>query len=280
MCMGREDVGMSSADLAPGIWLIGIGPGDLGHISDRAKLVARGCEKRYLEGYTAILPRSQEEILESVVGPWERIMRPSVENPADLMSEAREHAIGLMVVGDPLQATTHIDLEARCAEEGVGFGVVPGMSATSLAISLSGLQSYKFGRQVTIPYPYGEYLAISPLEMLLSNISNGLHTLILLDLDPTGMGSDPPTPMTPGVALSILEKMVERYSELGTEESLESPGDWLGILLSDVGTQEQRIVSGTLREVCQNDAGLIHSLIIPSGMSENESDAFERRKEG
>ena len=280
MCMGREDIGMSSADLAPGIWLIGIGPGDLGHISDRAKLVARGCEKRYLEGYTAILPRSQEEILESVVGPWERIMRPSVENPADLMSEAREHAIGLMVVGDPLQATTHIDLEARCAEEGVGFGVVPGMSATSLAISLSGLQSYKFGRQVTIPYPYGEYLAISPLEMLLSNISNGHHTLILLDLDPTGMGSDPPTPMTPGVALSILEKMVERYSELGTEESLESPGDWLGILLSDVGTQEQRIVSGTLREVCQNDAGLIHSLIIPSDMSENESDAFERRKEG
>ena len=280
MCMGREDVGMSSADLAPGIWLIGIGPGDLGHISDRAKLVARGCEKRYLEGYTAILPRSQEEILESVVGPWERIMRPSVENPADLMSEAREHAIGLMVVGDPLQATPHIDLEARCAEEGVGFGVVPGMSATSLAISLSGLQSYKFGRQVSIPYPYGEYLAISPLEMLLSNISNGLHTLILLDLDPTGMGSDPPTPMTPGVALSILEKMVERYSELGTEESLESPGDWLGILLSDVGTQEQRIVSGTLREVCQNDAGLIHSLIIPSDMSENESDAFERRKEG
>ena len=74
--------------------------------------------------------------------------------------------------------------------------------------------------------------------------------------------------------------MVEMFSELGIEESLESPGDWPGILLSDVGTQEQRIVSGTLREVCQNDAGLIHSLIIPSDMSENESDAFERRKEG
>ncbi len=278
--MVPEDVGVSSADLASGIWLIGIGPGDLGHISERAKLVARGCEKRYLEGYTSILPSNQEEILESVVGPWERIMRPSVENPSDLISEAREHAIALMVVGDPLQATTHIDLEARCAEEGVGFGVVPGMSATSLAISLSGLQSYKFGRQVTIPYPYGNYLATSPLEMLLSNMSSGLHTLILLDLDPTGMGSDPPTPMPPSVALSVLEHMVERYCELDTEESLDSPGDWLGILLSDVGTLEQRVISGTIREVCQNDVGLIHSLIIPSDMSENESDAFERRKEG
>ncbi len=280
MCMVPEDVGVSSAGLASGIWLIGIGPGDLGHISERAKLVARGCEKRYLEGYTSILPSNQEEILESVVGPWERIMRPSVENPSDLISEAREHAIALMVVGDPLQATTHIDLEARCAEEGVGFGVVPGMSATSLAISLSGLQSYKFGRQVTIPYPYGNYIATSPLEMLLSNMSSGLHTLILLDLDPTGMGSDPPTPMPPSVALSVLEHMVERYCELDTEESLDSPGDWLGILLSDVGTLEQRVVSGTIREVCQNDVGLIHSLIIPSDMSENESDAFERRKEG
>ncbi len=278
MCMGSEGLGVPSAGLAPGIWLIGIGPGDLGHISERAKLVARGCEKRYLEGYTAILPRNQEEILESVVGPWERIMRSSVENPSDLISEAREDAIALMVVGDPFHATTHIDLEARCAEEGVGFGVVPGMSATSLAISLSGLQSYKFGRQVTIPYPYGDYLATSPLEMLLSNMSSGLHTLVLLDLDPTGMGSDPPTPMPPSVALSVLEKMMGRYSELDTEKILDSPGGWLAILLSDVGTVEQRVVSGTLREVCQNDVGLIHSLIIPSDMSENESDAFERRK--
>ena len=87
---------------APGLWLIGLGPGDLGHMTERAKSVARGCKKRYLEGYTALLPEDQEEKLESLVGPWKRLMRPSVENPEDLMVEAREGAIALLVVGDPM----------------------------------------------------------------------------------------------------------------------------------------------------------------------------------
>ena len=73
----------------------------------------------------------------------------------------------------------------------IGFEVIPGMSATSLAVSLSGLQSYKFGRQVTLPYPYGDYLATSPLEMILRNLEGGLHTLVLLDLDPTRDGFRP-----------------------------------------------------------------------------------------
>ena len=51
---------MTTDDVAPGLWLIGIGPGDLGHMTERAKRIAKGCSKRYLEGYTAVLPRDQE----------------------------------------------------------------------------------------------------------------------------------------------------------------------------------------------------------------------------
>ena len=43
-----------------GLWLIGIGPGDLGYITDRALKIAKKCDKRYLEGYTAVLPKNQE----------------------------------------------------------------------------------------------------------------------------------------------------------------------------------------------------------------------------
>ena len=185
-----------------------------------------------------------------------------------------------MVVGDPMQATTHIDLEARCMEEDVRFEVVPGMSATSLAVSLSGLQSYKFGRQVTLPYPYGEYLATSPLEMIDSNRNSGLHTLVLLDLDPTGMGFDLPTPMSPQQAVSILERMSEKA--LGEESGGASPPnvrEWDGILLSDVGTSRQRVSSGTLDKLSSIEGGYVHTLIIPSNMSDNEKDAFSRRKE-
>ena len=179
-----------------------------------------------------------------------------------------------------MQATTHIDLEARCMEEGVSFEVVPGMSATSLAVSLSGLQSNKFGRQVTLHYPYGDNLATSPLEMIDSNRNNGLHTLVLLDLDPTGMGFDLPTPMSPQQAVAILEKMSERSQEEGSRDGPASNvRDWDGILLSDVGTSRQRVSSGSLDDLSAIEGGYVHTLVIPSNMSDNEKDAFCRRKE-
>ena len=275
---------MATDEVPAGLWLIGIGPGDLGHMTERARSVARGCKKRYLEGYTAVLPTEQEALLESVVGPWERMMRPSVESPEALLDESRNDSVALLVVGDPMQATTHIDLEARCMEEGIGFEIIPGMSATSLAVSLSGLQSYKFGRQVTLPYPYGDYLATSPLEMILRNLEGGLHTLVLLDLDPTGMGLDLPTPMSPSQAISTLGEMEEKWLEerdgldsTGVKKGALAVNEWEGVLLSDLGTKGQRVFSGSLKEISKVQGGRVHSLIIPSEMSDNEREAFSRR---
>ena len=263
-----------------GLWLIGLGPGDLGLMTRSATEAARSCDKRYLEGYTAVLPANQEEALEGVVGSWERLMRPSIESPSALMEEARASAVALMVVGDPLQATTHVDLETWCSESGVNFHVEPGISATSLAVSASGLQSYRFGRQVTIPYRYGEYLATSPLEMIDGNLSRGLHTLVLLDLDPSGMGVDRPTPMKPNEAVSLIESMAEKCVEeevggIFTESSIR---EWDGFLLSDLGTDSQRVLSGSLGELSYAEGGLVHTLIIPANMSDNEKESFERRR--
>ena len=61
---------MASKEVPPGLWLIGIGPGDLGHMTERAKSIAKSCSKRYLEGYTAVLPKDQEDLLEVEVGAW------------------------------------------------------------------------------------------------------------------------------------------------------------------------------------------------------------------
>ena len=156
--------------------------------------IASSCSNRFLEGYTAILPPEQEDKLREIVGDWEKIMRPRVEQPDELLELARNDSVALLIVGDPMQATTHIDLEARCNELDINFNIVPGITATSLAVSLSGLQSYRFGRQVTIPYSYGSYMPTSPLEMIYKNYENNLHSLILFDLDPTGMGIENPRP--------------------------------------------------------------------------------------
>ena len=273
MGSGAARFTMTDDGVASGLWLIGIGPGDLDHITERAKRVAKGCSKRYLEGYTAILPPIEEKRLEAVVGPWERLMRDGVESPENMLDEARVGSVALLVVGDPMQATTHIDLEERCAEEGIGFHVIPGLTATALAVSLSGLQSYRFGRQVTIPFSDGEYLPTSPFEMICKNKEAGMHTLALLDLDPTGMGLEQPRPMTPREAVDHLVRMNER-----SEEFNQLVEDWQGLLLSDLGTEEERVVSGKMREISHIEGGHIHALIIAAEFSGMEAEAFERRR--
>ena len=273
MCSGAARFTMTDDGVAPGLWLIGLGPGDLDHITERARRVARGCSKRYLEGYTAVLPPAEEEKLESVVGPWERLMRDGVESPENMLEEAGESAVALLVVGDPMQATTHIDLEERCAEQGIGFQVIPGLTATALAVSLSGLQSYRFGRQVTIPFSDGDYLPTSPFEMICRNKEAGMHTLALLDLDPTGMGLESPRPMTPREAVDHLVRINKRSE--GFDESVE---EWDGLLLSDLGTEEESVVSGSMKSISKIERGHVHALIIAAEFSGMEAEAFERRR--
>jgi len=277
MGSGAARFTMTDGEAGPGLWLIGIGPGDLTHMTERARSVARECSKRFLEGYTAVLPPSEEERLESVVGSWERVMRNEVEKPEKLLELASKQPVALLIVGDPMQATTHIDLEERCAERGISFHVIPGLTATALAVSLSGLQSYRFGRQVTIPFSAGDYLPTSPLEMICKNKESGLHTLVLLDLDPTGMGLERPRPMVPGEAVSLLERMSERTES--ASPSLDQPiRNWVGMLLSDLGTKKERVVSGTLGELSEIGMGYVHAFILPAEFSGMEESAFERRR--
>ena len=272
---------MTDGALPAGLWLIGIGPGDLGLMTADAIEHARACEYRFLEGYTATLPEDQELRLESVIGPWERVMRPKVEKPEKLLSIAKENSVALLVVGDPMQATTHIDLESRCAEQGIDYSIIPGISATSLAVSISGMQSYRFGRQVTLPFAYGDYLPTSPLELIDSNYTNNLHTLVLLDLDPTGMGVETPQPMIPSQAVNLLHEMFEKLVEREglVRESMTVPiAEWDGILLSDLGTYEQRVVAGDLQDIAAIEGGRIHCLIIPAEFTGMEREAYERRR--
>ena len=260
-----------------GLKLIGIGPGDLGLMTVDAIEAAAGSDHRFLEGYTATLPPEQEDLLESRIGPWTRLMRPDIEMPDELLRMARSSVVALLVVGDPMQATTHVDLLLRAKEAGLDTEVVPGISATTLAITLSGLQSYRFGRQVTLPFPYGDYLPVSPLKYILDNKSRNLHTLVLLDLDPTGLGVATPVHMSPAEAGEVLLKMVEKYSiEDDSEiEALEGVTDWPVIVLSDLGTRESRVCSINLRGISNVKGGRIHCLILPSSMDELEQSGFD-----
>ena len=50
------------------------------------------------------------------------------------------------------------------------------------------------------------------------------------------------------------------------------------MLLSDLGTEEERVVSGTLGELSGIGKGYVHAIVLPAEFSGMEEAAFERRR--
>ena len=272
--MTADETGVESP-ISAGLWLIGLGPGDLSMMTEQAVFAAKNCQHRFLEGYTATLPLQSEEGLEDLVGDWSRRMRSAVESPAALLELASKESTALLIVGDPLQATTHVNLQLQAVELGIECRVIHGISITMLVTGAIGLQSYRFGRQTTLVYPYGTHLATSPFDTIRSNRVSGLHTLVLLDLDPTGLGENTPTPMTPEIAIDVLRRSAAKVaSECTDSEAIES---WKIILCSDMGTDSQEIRCGNLEQLSKITEGRMHCLAIPAmTLHEVEELALER----
>jgi diphthine synthase len=279
-----------------GLMLIGIGMGAVDGITVEAKQAAAAADHRRYEAYTALWPDEQLALLENEIGPIERVMRPEVEHPDGLFALAKEALVALLIVGDPLQATTHVDLQLRAEEAGISCQVIHGISITSVVTGAVGLSNYKFGRQTTLTYPYGEWVATSPLEVIASNWEQNLHTLALLDLDPTGQGTGEQRPMTPADAARSIELMWDKLAE--TEEEplsetyvrkafrqfaaklyLQQEREGIPVVLcSDMGTPDQRIVTTTLGRLGEEHGGRLNCLVFPAGTGEVEEKALLRWK--
>jgi diphthine synthase len=276
-----------------GLLLVGMGPGRLSGMSLEALEAAKKADVRRYEAYTALWPKSELEALEHAIGPIEKVMRPEVEQPEALFELARKSLVALLVVGDPLQATTHVDLQLQADEAGIHCHVFHGVSITTLVTGAIGLSNYKFGRQTTLTYPYGGWVATSPLEVIAVNWHQNLHTLALLDLDPTGEGVGHQVPMNPADAVTSLrlmwEKLAQAIEEMPQNTALEAMRveacsallsvnlDSLNVVLcSDMGTQQQTIAATTVGALANHDGGRLNSLVFQSQTSEVEEKALTR----
>ena len=79
-------------------------------------------------------------------------------------------------------ATTHVDLRIRAEKQGIKTRVVHGASIVSAVMGLSGLQNYKCGRSVPIPFTEKGLTLETPYKVILENRVMGLHTLCYLDI--------------------------------------------------------------------------------------------------
>ena len=209
-------------------------------------------------------------------------MRPTIEQPEDLLEMAKNQFVAVLVVGDPMQATTHIDLQLRAENAGISVHIVHGISITTLVPGATGVSNYKFGRSTTLTYPYGEWIAPSPLEVMLQNYSHRLHTLVLFDLDPSGAGTGDQQPMQASDAAESIAKMVTKYKHVElTEEQREMIEniDLLEVVLcSDLGTDDQRLQTTTIGNLGSKSSGRLNCMVLLANLSEIEREAVNRWK--
>ncbi len=276
-----------------GLLLVGMGPGRISSMTIEAKNAAKSADFRRYEAYTALWPADELAKLEEDIGDIEMVMRPEVESPTELLDLAKSHLVALLIVGDPLQATTHVDIQLQALEAGINCIVFHGISITTLVTGAVGLSNYRFGRQTTITYPYGGWVATSPLEVIAVNIFQNQHTLALLDLDPTGAGTGKQIPMQPGdayVSLGLMkEKLSSNISDMPEDNTIDSMKklafkeftdkdlDSIKVVLcADMGTKDEKITYTTVGDLKNLDGGRLNCLIFPAITSEVEEKALLR----
>lgn len=243
---------------------IGLGLHDGKGITLRGLEEARACDVLFAEFYTSALVGMGPRGLESLLGKAVRVLRrEQVESGDTILEAARDRRVGLLVAGDPMAATTHVDLRLRAAAQGIGTRIVHGVSILTAAVGALGLQSYKFGRTTTVPFPAPGFDPTSPLEVILANLRGGLHTLVLLDLRDDGTSLDPKD------ALRRLLEAAERAraSEFGPTT--------LACVLSRVGSPDGRAAADRVERLLERDLGPpLHCLVVPGSLHFLEKEAL------
>ncbi len=254
------------------LYLVGCGlTPDL--ITLRALTVAREADHVFVDSYTSRLLGDGLAKLEELIGRKVEVLgRSDLEEglTKKVLPLASTRRVALLVVGDPLVATTHNAIVVDAVKRGIDVEVVPGVSIVPTALTLSGLMIYKMGRIATITYPVHGVLSEHPYNVLKDNDERGLHTLFLLEMD-----AEKGYYMRVPEAIEILYKLEERRGE-----GVVSP-ERLAVAVGALGDRErQRVCPGTLGELMGFDADVPHTLIVvspkPHFMEEEALDAAKR----
>ncbi len=161
------------------LYLIGLGLNDEKDLTLRAIETAKKCDC-FIELYTSVWKGSLENLKEIIGKDVKILKRNDLEENLDLFIEkAKKNDVVLFVPGDPLAATTHIDIAYDAKRKKIPVKIIHNASIFS-AIGEVGLQLYKYGKVATIPLS-GKLNNVK--DAIHTNKKLGLHTLLLLDLD-------------------------------------------------------------------------------------------------
>lgn len=189
-------------------YFIGLGLSDEKDISIKGLEIIKRCDKIYLENYTSIMQCSIKDLEKLYGKKIISVDRKKVEELGEqIITEAKNKNVALLIVGDPFSATTHIDLFKTAKEKNILVKIIHNASVLT-AIGITGLQLYKFGKITSLPFPEDNPTVETPYTILKDNLNLGLHTLLLLDLKPEKNKF-----MTIPEALEIIENIEKRKKD-------------------------------------------------------------------
>src|SRR5213593_797218 len=132
---------------------IGLGLDDERGITLRGLDEARAADMVFAEFYTSALQGASIEAVGKLIDrPIRRLSRKEVEDGQVLLAAAAKGTVAFLVPGDPMSATTHVDLRLRAEAAKIRTRIVHGVSILTAAAGALGLQAYKFGRTTTVRF--------------------------------------------------------------------------------------------------------------------------------
>jgi diphthine synthase len=238
-------------------YLIGTGM-DANSVGADALKILKTCDKIYLENYTVNFPYPIEELEKQYCIKITELARAAVEDES-ILKEAKKQNVALLVYGDSLSATTHMQLMLEAKKQGIEYRVFHNASIMT-AIAETGLQLYKFGQTASMPnWKEHTNKPTSFMNYVKENKSTKAHTLILTD-----------------IGLELPEAIAQ-LKESSEKEKIKLPKEI--IVCSNTGTSKQKIFYDTINNLEKEKIEMPLCLIIPSELHFIEKETLEAIKE-
>ncbi|XP_050157320.1 probable diphthine methyl ester synthase isoform X2 [Malus sylvestris] len=243
------------------LYIVGLGLGDEKDITLRGLEAVKKCDKIFIEAYTSLLSFGISSdglsTLEKLYGkPVTLADRETVEERADqILTAAAASDVAFLVVGDPFGATTHTDIVVRAKKLGIDVKVVHNASVMN-AVGACGLQLYHYGETVSIPFFSNTWRPDSFYEKIQKNHIR-VKEPTLESLCRGKKQYEPPRYMSINTAIEQLLEVEHNRGDSAYNE------DTMCVGLARLGSEDQKIVSGTMRQLRSVDFGApLHCLVI------------------
>jgi len=246
------------------LWFIGTGISGYRSLTVEALDIIKKAHYVYVEQFTSpIKPTFLNEIKKITCNKFILAERWKIEDGNEILNNARNKVVVILVYGDPYVATTHIDLRIRANREKIITKTIHASSSITSIIGECGLHHYKIGRIATITSDLK--MMTTPYYIIYRNMIENNHTVLLLEFNHAQKFF-----LDPKIALKNLlhiEKIQKR--KIINEHTY-------AIIASCIGYDDQNIIAGKIASLCEinfNDPP--HTIIILGSMHFTEYDAIK-----